>query len=133
MSWDSGPGTGSGSEWDDPNSPSAPSTSTLSVTEPSSPPLHWLALGLAAAGVGVALPLLTDAISASVLGWFLGGVVALVLWGIFIVRDGTRRARGPAMVSSLGTWLGFALILLAAVAVVANAWSIADELARRQW
>lgn len=134
MSWDSGPGTSSGSGWSSSgwSTPDASPADSVDMT-PTSAPLHWLLLGIAVAGAGVALPLFDDSIPTAAVGWALGGVVALLLWGVFVVRDGARRAQGFALVSTAAKWLGPLLVVLAAGAVAINAWAIADELARRPW
>ena len=99
---------------------------------PSRPPHAWLYAGLGAAVVGVALALLRDEVAA-VVGWALGGLVTLLLWGAFIIRDGERLARGRAQISGLTRPLQTVAVLLALVAVVANAWVFADLMARRPW
>jgi len=52
---------------------------------------------------------------------------------VFIQRDAARLARGWAQPSGGAVWLRNGLVVLAALAVVVNAWEIADVLARKQW
>lgn len=99
---------------------------------PSRPPHAWLYAGVAAAVLGVSLALLRDEFAA-LMGWALGGLVTLMLWGVFIIRDGERLARGRAQTSGLTRPLQAAAVAMALVAVIANAWVFADLMARRPW
>lgn len=117
-----------GSEW----SSATPSSQepVAQAWTPSRPPHAWLYASAGAAVVSVALAGLGDEVAA-VAGWALGGLVALLLWGAFVIRDGERLARGRAQISGLTRPLQTTAVLLALVAVVANAWVFADLMARR--
>ena len=96
-------------------------------------PIQWLWGGLSAATVAFLLPLLTNSVWLSIVGWFLGGIVAIGLLGVFFNKDTVRRASGWAEESSLADILRVVLVFLAFAAVLLNSWAIADVLARREW
>lgn len=138
-SWDVGSGAGStGGGWDTPQgSPptvrGTPSTQGSSLPEVSSAPLHWLLLGIATAVVGLTIPLVTKSHPLAVVGWLLGGTVSILLLAIYLHRDLKRRGEGLSRDSALAPWLRRLLLVLAALAVTANAWTIADAVARNSW
>lgn len=141
-SWDVGPGSGDDS-WDSPTphpsqqSPfqQAPVTGAPGAggAQVSHPPVLWLVAGLAAAVVGLLLPLVDTTLSVAAVGWALGGLVAIGLLGVFMSRDLQRRSRGMAADSGLADGLRRLLVVVAVAAVAVNAWFIADAIARGNW
>lgn len=96
-------------------------------------PLQWLLLGIATATAGLAIPLLTKSHPLAIVGWLLGGMVSILLMAAFTHFDLKRRGEGLSRDSALAPWLRRLLLLLAAVAVALNAWTIADAVARSSW
>ena len=133
-SWDAGSNSGSPDEgWGEGARPSrsAPTESALPVV--SRAPVHWLFAGIAAALLGLAIPFASDALGWAALGWLLGGTVAILLLAVFVHVDLKRRSAGLARDSALAPWLRRLLIVLGAVAVAINSWTIADAVARGNW
>lgn len=140
-SWDVGPGS-KGGAWDSPTS-AVPQTSVADASvrsgssdsgiHVSQAPIVWLLAGLTAAGVGLVLPLISHTLGLGVIGWSLGGLVAIGLLGVFHWRDLERRSQGMAADSQTADWLRRFLVVTAVGAVALNAWVIADELARANW
>lgn len=116
-------------EFDTPSHP----TAGTSVPELSSAPVFWLYLGIGAALVGLALPFATDSPQIAVVGWLMGGTVSILLLAAFIHQDTARRANGWALADDSAAVLRVLLLVSATAAVVANAWVIADAVARHQW
>ncbi|WP_158282880.1 DUF1643 domain-containing protein [Nocardioides silvaticus] len=104
-----------------------------SALEVSAAPLVWLWGGLFAAAAGIAIPLVTASHNLALVGWLVGGTVSILLMAFFTRRDLARRGEGLARDSALAPWLRRLLLCAAAVAVVLNAWTIADALARDSW
>lgn len=128
MSWDSG--TDGGADW-----VTAPEAHPQAGQRPelSDAPVGWLWAGIGAAVIGLGIPFLSGSLGFSILGWILGGMVAVLLLAVFLQRDAERRATGWARSSGSSGPLRVALLAVATAAVVANAWVIADVLARRDW
>jgi hypothetical protein len=138
-SWDVGSGSGStGGSWDTPDSSRTSLAGPRAVEQPSLPeissaPLHWLLLGIAAAVVGLVIPLFTDSHRLAIIGWLLGGTVSILLLATYLHFDLTRRSEGLSRDSAFAPWLRRLLLVLAAGAVTLNAWTIADAVARNSW
>lgn len=134
-SWNVGSASdGASREWGDTPStapPADPSQGPSLVV--SSPPVQWLHLGIGAAALGLAVRLVSDSPRLAVIGWLLGGIVALLLLAVFIRLDLRRRAAGFARDSAAEPWLRRLLVVLAVAAVGVNAWTIADAIARQSW
>jgi len=138
-SWDVGPGSQDDS-WDTPASPvtrpapaPGPGRTRASALGVSRPPVAWLLGGLAAALIGLVLPLVQRTATVAAVGWVLGGLVAIGLLGVFLWRDLERRSNGLAADSAAADWLRRALVVAAVLAVALNAWVIADAIARGGW
>lgn len=132
-SWDAGSNSGSPDDgWDDPSQPRQDvRASAFPVV--SNAPVHWLLAGIAAALLGVFIPAATDGLGLAALGWLLGGTVAILFLAVFVHVDLKRRSAGLARDSDLAPWLRRLLVVLAAAAVAANSWTMADAVARGNW
>lgn len=131
-SWDGGTSSGSpGGGWDTTDHAVA-GTAPPSIRV-SGAPLHWLLLGIAAATAGIAIPLATRSHPLAILGWALGGITSILLLAAFSHYDLKRRSEGLSRDSALAPWLRRLLLLLAAIAVGLNAWTISDAVARSSW
>ena len=101
--------------------------------EASDPPVAWLVSGGVAVVVGLAVSWLVDDVVAHVVGWFLGGFVAIVLWGEFVRRDARRRATGLSRVSPVVDRSAQLVLVGALVCVLMTSFLIADHVARLPW
>jgi hypothetical protein len=140
-SWDVGPGS-KGGTWDstasavpqaslaDESLRSGPGGSGIPVSQA---PIVWLVAGLTAASLGLVIPLISRRPGLALIGWSLGGLVAVGLLGVFLWRDLERRSRGVAADSHAADWLRRLLVVAAVVSVALNAWVIADAIARGNW
>ena len=128
-SWDDWPISGG----DDAGTPIASKTDASVPPRVSSPPVAWLVAGIAATVGALAVPVVSDSHVLAVFGWLLGGAVAILLLAAFVHFDLKRRSEGLARDSAAVPWLRRALVLLAGAAVTANAWTIADAVARGNW
>jgi hypothetical protein len=150
MSWDFGgdPDTGlgapegtgaggsnwSGSQRDEAPGPvaTAPEPSDRPLT-PTSAPLIWLASSVVVAVVAILVHFVTDGVWYAMVGWLIGGPVAIGLLGLFVQRDTVRRAQPLYADSWLGDWGRRAVVVLSLAAVALNSWAIADFTARGGW
>ncbi|MCD9153128.1 hypothetical protein [Aeromicrobium duanguangcaii] len=100
------------------------------VESASKPPLALLVVAAACglAGLVVGLALRTSALN--LLGWFVGGVVALVFFGMFLVKDARRYTEGLVFSSTWTFPLKCVVLVLALSAIVLNAWRVADVVSR---
>ena len=132
-SWDVSPGS-KGGAWDSPASAvpvrSGPGGSGIHVSQA---PIVWLVAGLTAASLGLVIPLISRRPGLALIGWSLGGLVAVGLLGVFLWRDLERRSQGVAADSHAADWLRRLLVVAAVVSVALNAWVIADAIARGNW
>ena len=137
MSWDFGSTGSGGPGWDsppltngapphqaDPPAPAGPATSDAPGA-----PWHWLLAGFGVATAALVLGVLGGFVP-SVVGWVLGGPVAIGLFAVFVTVDGRRRAE-PWYAGSAAADGGRRLLVVAClVAVALNAWQIADHISR---
>lgn len=68
----------------------------------------------------------------SIVGWLLGGVVAVGLVAWFTILDTKRRADPYYLARAAGIWVRRAVLLAAVVGVALNAWHFADYVSRVQ-
>ena len=149
--WDSGPAappTGStggsgGSGWDSAGSSGwdSPGTSSAAPAAPdggsagsggsgSAPRLVLVGAGLLAL-LAIARFFVVDSTGAAMVAWFVGGPVAIGLVALHIGMDVKRRADPWYAESPLDDVLRRVVIALTLLAVVLNAYTVADHLARR--
>jgi len=97
------------------------------------PPMLWLAVAAVLAVAGIVLPLVFHGATVGTIGWLLAGPIAIVLLGVFQLRDATSRSTGWYAQSDLADWGRRLVVVLTVVAVALNAWEIANDVARGIW
>jgi len=106
---------------------------TLASDAVGGPPVSWLIAAAVTAGIGLVLGALpVNSVAAYGFGWLLGGPAAIGLLAVFNLRRTDYQARfvyygEPAWVG----WLARSAIALSALAIVLDAFRIADWAARR--
>lgn len=96
-------------------------------------PVVLLLVGLVVAAAGLATGLLTNSATVATIGWAVAGPVAVGIFGLALKTDTQRRSRSWYRESPGGNWLRRLLILVSVAGVAANAWVIADSVARGIW
>lgn len=150
MSWGydegaSAPKSSTQGGWGDLERPGPPPTSTgwgdgpaspppsSAQSEPAGAPLVWLIVGIVVAIGALALGLLTESATMACLGWVMAGPVAIGVFGWALKVDIERRSQPWYRDSALGDWMRRLLVLASVAGVLANAWVIADNIARGIW
>ena len=96
-------------------------------------PGAWLFVASLLVVVSAVVALVTASATVSVIGWFLGGPLAIGSVAMFLVADSRARQEAWYVASDALTWLRRAVVCLALVAVALNAWTIANAVARGAW
>ncbi len=100
---------------------------------PVGPPLVWLACAAALVLASFTAFFIAPGATVGVVGWVLGGPLAIGAMAFFITADGKRRATGNYAPTDLALWGRRVIICAALLAVCLNAWIIAHDVARGIW
>lgn len=95
-----------------------------------SAPVHWLFFGLGLAIVGTLIGLRFGSPWLNLVGWFVGGIGAILMFAVFTLRELKQRSVGMVKATSLPVVLRPALLVAALIAVSVNAWYFADAVSR---
>lgn len=117
----------------DPSVDGVDSSRAAPLDAPATAPLGWLGVALACVVVGALVGAVVHRATSGVFGWLMGGPIAIGLLAIFTVMDGRRRQDGWYRPSGVASWLQRVIVSLSLVAIVTNAWWIADAVARKTW
>jgi hypothetical protein len=101
------------------------------VDGPVGPPLGWLVAATACLAGSFTLAWATSGPVLWTTGWFVGGFLCVGLLAVHTLRDSRRRTNPWYGARPAVSRLRTALVVLAAAAVCANAWRIADWASRR--
>ncbi|WP_145229715.1 hypothetical protein [Rudaeicoccus suwonensis] len=108
-------------------------TGTPALPQTATAPMPLIGGALLLAVIGLVVGLIWHGANAGVVGWLLAGPVAIIVVGVFLVVDGKRRGSGWYRPQELAPWLLRVSVVVSLVAVVLNAFSIANDVARGRW